>query len=89
MFLSAQKLLILIHLPILLIYYIKNGTIQKDIRIGDTLVTYNDKVMLKVVDLNQLKRTITVKVMYGAYADLQDKTSNNPDLYKVKYYKSY
>lgn len=71
-----------------LVYYIKNGTIQKDIRIGDTLVTYNDKVMLEVVDLNQLKRTITVKVMYGAYADLQDKTSNNPDLYKVKYYKS-
>lgn len=71
-----------------LVYFINNGTIQRDIKVGDTLVTYNDKVMLEVVDLNAVKRRITVKVLYGAYADLQDKTSGNPSLYKLKYYKN-
>jgi hypothetical protein len=70
-----------------LVYFVNNGTIQKDIKIGDTLVTYNDKVMLEVTDINYVKRTIVVKVAQGAYADLQDKTSGNPTLYKLKYYK--
>lgn len=70
-----------------LVYFINNGTIQKDIKIGDTLVTYNDKVMLEVMDINYVKRTLVVKVTQGAYADLQDKTSGNPSLYKLKYYK--
>ena len=71
-----------------LVYYINNGTIQRDLQIGDNLVTYNDKVMMEVVDLNAVKRTIKVKILQGAYADLQDKTSGNPDLYKLKYYKN-
>ena len=70
-----------------LVYYINNGTIQKDIKVGDTLVTYNDKVMLEVVDLNYIRHTIVVKVTQNAYADLQDRTSGNPSLYKLKYYK--
>lgn len=70
-----------------LVYFINNGTIQKDIKVGDTLVTYTDKVMLEVMDINYVKRTIVVKVTQGAYADLQDKTSGNPSLYKLKYYK--
>ena len=71
-----------------LVYYIKNGTIQKNIQVGDNLVTYNDKVMLEVTDINPSNRKIVVKVLYGAYADLQDRTSNNPDLYKIKFYKN-
>lgn len=70
-----------------LVYYINNGTIQRDIKVGDTLVTYNDKVIMEITDLNAIKRTITVKILHGAYADLQDKTSNNPALYKLKYFK--
>lgn len=71
-----------------LIYYINNGTIQRDLQIGDNLVTYNDKVMMEVVDLNAIKRTIKVKILQGAYADLQDRTSGNPSLYKLKYYQN-
>ena len=71
-----------------LVYFINNGTIQKDIKVGDTLVTYNDKVMLEVMDLNYIKHPILVKVTQGAYADLQDKTSGNPSLYKLKYFKA-
>lgn len=70
-----------------LVYYINNGTIQRDIKVGDNLVTYNDKVIMEVIDLNAIKRTITVKILQGAYADLQDKTSGNPSLYKLKYFK--
>ena len=70
------------------VYYIKNGTIQKNIQAGDHLVTYNDKVMLEVTEVNPTSHKIIVKVLYGAYADLQDRTSNNPDLYRIKYYKS-
>lgn len=71
-----------------LVYFINNGTIQKDIKVGDTLVTYNDKVMLEVMDLNYVKHTMVVKVTQGAYADLQDKTSGNPSMYKLKYFKA-
>lgn len=71
-----------------LVYFINNGTIQKDIKVGDTLVTYNDKVMLEVMDINYIKRTMVVKVTQGAYADLQDRTSGNPSLYKLKYFKA-
>ena len=71
-----------------LVYFVNNGTIQKDIKVGDNLVTYNDKVMLEVMEINQVNKTMVVKVLYGAYADLQDVTSNNPALYKLKYYKN-
>jgi len=69
-----------------LVYYVNNGTIQRDIEIGDYLVTYNDKVQMMVEDVNRLTRTITFKIMYGAYSDLQDVTSGNTDLYTIKYY---
>lgn len=69
-----------------LVYYVNNGTIQRDIEIGDYLVTYNDKVQMVVEDVNHLTRTITFKIMYGAYSDLQDVTSGNTDLYTIKYY---
>ena len=70
-----------------LVYFINNGTIQKDIKVGDKLVTYNDKVMLEVMDINYIKHTMVVKVTQGAYANLQDITSGNPSLYKLKYFK--
>lgn len=69
-----------------LVYYVSNGTIQKNIGVGDKLVTYNDKVQLEVTDINALTRQMTLKVMYGAYSDLQDETSGNRDLYTLKYY---
>ena len=69
-----------------LVYYINNDTIQRDIRVGDYLVTHNDKVMLKVVELNPILRSMKVKVEYGAYSDLQDISSNNINLYNIKFY---
>lgn len=69
-----------------LVYFINNGTIQRDIRIGDKLLTMNDKTQLEVVEVNPTSKEIKVKVSLGGYADLCDKMSNNPDLYTLKYY---
>ena len=69
-----------------LVYWVNNGTIQRDIQVGDYMVTANDKVQFEVEEVNPVTRTITMKVMYGAYSDLQDRTSNNPSLYTIKYY---
>ena len=69
-----------------LVYHIMNGTIERNILVGDFLVTWNDKVELEVEDVNPISRTLTVKVLHGAYADLCDKMSGNTDLYKLKYH---
>lgn len=70
-----------------LTYFIKNGTIERDIKVGDYLVTYNGRIKLEVTEVYPVTQTIKVRVMYGAYADLCDRTSANPDLYKLKYYR--
>ena len=69
-----------------LVYYVNNGTLQRDIAEGDRLVTRNDKVQMVVESVNPLTKTLTFKILYGAYSDLEDITSGNPDLYTLKYY---
>lgn len=69
-----------------LVYYVNNGTLQRDIAEGDRLVTYNDKVQMVVESVNPLTKTLTFKILYGTYSDLEDTTSRNPELYTLKYY---
>lgn len=69
-----------------LVYYTHNGTIVHNIMIGDTLVTWNDKIMLEVEDTNPVNRTITVKVSECAYAELATKSTGNLDMYRLKYH---
>ena len=71
-----------------LVYTINNGTIMRDIVPGDYLVTNDDKVEMVIEEVHQAARTIKVRIMYGAYANLQDQSSANPDLYKLKFYKA-
>ena len=70
-----------------LVYHIQNGTIMRNIMIGDFLVTYNDKVEMVVEDINPVNKTLTVKILHGAYADLCDKATGNVDMYRIKYHK--
>lgn len=70
-----------------LTYHIQNGTIMKNIVAGDFLVSYNDKVEMVVEDTNPVTRTLTVKILYGAYAELYDKSSGNIGMYRLKYHK--
>ena len=69
-----------------LVYYVNNGTLQRDIAVGDRLVTRNDKVQMVVESVNPLTKTLGFKILYGAYSDLEDRSSGNPDLYTLKYY---
>lgn len=68
-----------------LTFFRNNGTIERELQAGDYLVTNNDKVKMVIEELNAPSKTIKVKILYGAYADLCDETSANPDLYKLKY----
>ena len=70
-----------------LTYFINNDTIEKDIQVGDQLVTSNDKCLLEITDINTSNNTIKVRVKYGSYCNLTDETSGNSDLYTLKYYK--
>lgn len=71
-----------------LTYFINNGTIERNIKVGDELVTNNAKVKMVIEELNDSTKTIKVRIMYGAYADLCDERSNNPSLYKLRYLRS-
>ena len=68
-------------------YYVNNGTIERSIKVGDLMITNNDKVQMVVEEVYSSARTIKVKILYGGYADLCDLTSNNVDLYQLKFYK--
>lgn len=71
-----------------LTYFINNGTIERPIHVGDELVTNNSRVKMVIEELNDGAKTIKVRILYGAYADLCDEKSNNPDLYKLRYLRS-
>lgn len=72
-------------------YFVDNETIQKTLSVGDELVSYNDKVKLKITSLNVGAKTITCRVMQGAYINLvaNDTNSNiEKDLCTLKYLSS-
>jgi len=69
-----------------LVYHVKNGTIMRNIAVGDYLVTYNDKVEMIVEDANPVNHTITVKILHGAYADLCDLSSGNIGMYRLRFH---
>ena len=53
-----------------LTYFINEGTIERDMQVGDRLVTYNDKVIMEIIDLVPVTNTLTVKILYGGYVDI-------------------
>lgn len=66
-------------------YLINDDTIERDIHIGDQLVTYNDKVKMEIVDIQPLTRKITVKMLESGYADL---VTGNSDMALLKFFRS-
>ena len=72
-------------------YKINDETIDKNLIIGDELVSWNDKVKLKITAINVGAKTITVRVMQGAYLNLMayDPTKNiDKELCTLKYLSS-
>lgn len=68
-----------------LTYFINNGTIERDLNIGDQLVTNNGKVKMIIENLNRSSKIIDVRIMYGAYADISDMNSSSPDMFTLRY----
>lgn len=68
-----------------LTYFINNGTIERPIKVGDELVTNNSRVKMVIEELNDGTKSIKVRILYGAYANLCDEKSNNPDLHKLRF----
>lgn len=70
-------------------YFIDNETIQKNLAVGDELVSYNDKVKLKITALNIGAMTVTCRVMQGAYLNIVANDTNvEKDLCTLKYLSS-
>lgn len=60
----------------------QDGIIQKELEIGDELLTWDGSAKLAITEINQSDRTIVVRVLHGAYTNLvnseleaSDKTS--------------
>lgn len=70
-----------------LTYFINNGTLERSLNIGDELATNNGKVKMVITSINDGSKTIDVKILFGAYANLADEMSNNPDLYRLQFIK--
>lgn len=74
-----------------LTYSINNETIVKNLVVGDELVSYNDKVKLKITSINVGSKTITCRVMQGGYINLvaqDDKSTIDTELCTLKYLSS-
>lgn len=69
-----------------LAYYIADETIQRTLDTSDYLVTSNDKIKLKVEDVDTSRKVVTVTVMENGYADLMPASSGNVELSTLKYF---
>ena len=74
-----------------LTYRLFDETIEKPLKIGDQLITYDDSAKVEITEIQQNTNTITVKVLNGEYLNLVgDSTNTNvisiSDLAKLKFY---
>ena len=69
-----------------LTYTAQNQSVEFEIEVGDFLVTNDDTVKLLVEEIEPAVRTLQVKVLYGAYAEIHDITQGD-DRCKLRYYK--
>lgn len=71
-----------------LAYTISNGTISRDIKVGDVLITNDDKTQMIIESVTPGTKHLKVRILYGGYANLYDSTTANSDRCKLKFYKS-
>lgn len=71
-----------------LTYTISNGTISRDIKVGDVLITNDDKTQMVIESVVPGTKHLKVRILYGGYANLYDSTTANSDRCKLKFYKS-
>lgn len=71
-----------------LTYTISNGTISRDIKVGDILITNDDKTQMVIESVVPGTKHLKVRILYGGYANLYDSTTANSDRCKLKFYRS-
>lgn len=74
-----------------LTYRLFDETIEKPLKIGDQLVTFDDSAKVEITEIQQNINTITVKVLSGEYLNLMEDSTNTDvydisDLAKLKFY---
>lgn len=74
-----------------LTYRLFDETIEKPLKIGDQLVTFDDSAKVEITEIQQNTNTITVKVLSGEYLNLMEDSTNMDvyyisDLAKLKFY---
>ena len=70
-----------------LTYKLFDETIEKNLRAGDCLVTYNNSTKLEITEVRPLTNTIIVKVLNGEYLNLAESNGDNiQDLSVLKFF---
>lgn len=73
-----------------LTYQLFDETIEKPLKVGDQLVTYDDSAKMEITEIRSSSNTIVVKVLNGEYLNLigdnEETIDNINDLAKIKFY---
>ena len=70
-------------------YRLFDETIDKDLQVGDQLVTFDDSAKMQITEIRSISNTITIKVLHGEYLNLvpyKGDGKNVPDLAKIRFY---
>lgn len=69
-------------------YKLFDETIEKNLKIGDHMVTFDGSAKMEIVELHKNNNTIKVKVLHGDFLNLVPslKSKNISDLSKIKFY---
>ena len=71
-------------------YRLFDETIEKNLKVGDQLVTFEGNAKLEILEIRQNTNTIVVKVLHGEFLNLTESNTNNPSyipsLSKIKFY---
>lgn len=75
-----------------LTYRLFDEVIEKPLRIGDILTTFEGNAKVQIYEIDSIKNTIKVKVLYGEYLNLTPSVTNDPanisSLSKLKFFSS-
>lgn len=71
-------------------YRLFDETIEKSLKVGDQLLTFEGNAKMEIINIQPNTNTITIKIMSGEFLNLVPSTTNNPDeissLSKLKFF---
>ena len=71
-------------------YKLFNETIERPLKVGDQLITFDNSAKMEIVEIRTNTNTVIVKVLSGEYLNLSESSSNDPskihNLSKLRFY---